>query len=54
MLARARKVEVGVRTEELAEIVAGVKPGERVVTEGGVGVEDGAKVKIGGAGGKND
>lgn len=54
LLARARKVEVGVRTEEVAEIVSGVKAGERVVTEGGVGVEDGAKVKIGGAGGKND
>jgi multidrug efflux pump subunit AcrA (membrane-fusion protein) len=49
MTAHARKVQVGVRTEEVAQVASGVKPGERVVTEGGVGVEDGAKVKIGAA-----
>jgi multidrug efflux pump subunit AcrA (membrane-fusion protein) len=46
MVAHARKAQVGVRTEEIAQIVTGVKPGERVITEGGVGVEDGAKVKL--------
>lgn len=46
-VAHARKVEAGVRTEELAQIVSGLKGGERVVIEGGVGLEDGAKVKAG-------
>ena len=54
MIAHSRAVEVGVRTDELAQVVSGVKPGERVVTEGGAGVEDGAKLKLAEGGGKND
>ncbi|HSO94365.1 MAG TPA: efflux RND transporter periplasmic adaptor subunit, partial [Candidatus Dormibacteraeota bacterium] len=44
MVAHARPVKVGIRNDEIAQILDGVKPGERVVVEGGVGVEDGAKV----------
>jgi RND family efflux transporter MFP subunit len=54
MVAHSRQVETGVRTEELAQVVSGVKPGEQVVTEGGVGVEDGAKLKLAEAGDKKD
>ncbi len=43
-LAHARSVTVGGRTETLAEITDGLRPGEVVVTEGAYGVEDSAKV----------
>jgi HlyD family secretion protein len=45
-VAHERKVEVGVRDAERAQITKGVNPGERVVAEGGVGLSDGAKVKV--------
>jgi HlyD family secretion protein len=45
-IAHQHKVQVGVRNAEKAQIVSGAKPGEQVVTEGGVGLTDGAKVKI--------
>jgi len=48
-LAHEHKVEVGVRTPEQAQILKGAQPGERVVVDGGVGLEDGAKVRIGDA-----
>lgn len=43
-LAHAQPVTVGGRTEALAEITAGLQPGDVVVTEGAYGVEDSAKV----------
>jgi RND family efflux transporter MFP subunit len=43
-MARARAVTVGGRTDKLAEISAGLKAGERVVTYGAYGIEDSAKV----------
>lgn len=45
-VAHQHKVQVGVRNAEKAQIVSGAKPGEQVVIEGGVGLTDGAKVKI--------
>lgn len=42
--AHARPVMVGGRTETVAEINSGLKGGERVVTYGAYGLEDGAKV----------
>lgn len=42
--AHARDVKVGGRTETKAEIVAGLKGGESVVTQGAFGLEDSAKV----------
>ncbi len=45
-LVQSRKVEVGVRTAELVQITSGVKAGEQVVTSGGLGLDDKAKVEI--------
>lgn len=46
LVAHEREIEVGVRTSEKVQIVKGLNPGERVITGGGVGLEDGAKVRI--------
>lgn len=43
-IAHARRVSVGGRTAALAEILDGVKAGEKVVTYGAYGVEDSSKV----------
>jgi multidrug efflux pump subunit AcrA (membrane-fusion protein) len=45
-VAHQHSVKVGVRNEDKVQILEGVKPGERVVVAGGVGLQDGAKVKI--------
>jgi multidrug efflux pump subunit AcrA (membrane-fusion protein) len=44
-VAHLRPVEVGVRDGDRVQILEGVKPGEQVVTQGGLGLEDGAKVR---------
>lgn len=49
LVAHEREIEVGVRTSEKAQILKGLNPGEKVITSGGVGLEDGAKVRITGA-----
>ena len=49
MVAHERKVEVGIRQGDKVQILSGLKPGEQVITVGGVGLEDGAKVRIGAA-----
>jgi membrane fusion protein (multidrug efflux system) len=43
-VAHARPVQVGGRTEAVAEIVSGLKAGELVVTSGAYGVTDGARI----------
>ncbi|HEY0995678.1 MAG TPA: efflux RND transporter periplasmic adaptor subunit [Gemmatimonadaceae bacterium] len=43
-IAHAREVQVGGRTERGVEVVAGLAAGERVVTYGAYGVDDGAKI----------
>ena len=48
--AQARKVEVGVRNGDNVQILSGVKPGENVITSGGLGLDDKAKIEIGKAG----
>ncbi len=45
-VAHQRKVVVGIRNAEKAQIINGAKAGEKVVIEGGVGLPDGAKVKV--------
>lgn len=45
-VAHQKKVEIGVREAELVQVVAGVAPGERVVTVGGLGLGDKAKVRV--------
>jgi HlyD family secretion protein len=47
--AHLRPVDVGVRYEDKVQILRGVNPGDEVVTVGGLGVDDKAKVKIVGA-----
>ncbi len=50
-IAHPRKVKVGVRNSDKAQILSGAEPGLRVVSSGGVGLEDGAKVRIEAPGG---
>ena len=45
--AHERKVEVGIRNEEQAQILSGLKAGEKVIVAGGIGLDDGAKIRIG-------
>jgi HlyD family secretion protein len=45
-LAHERKVEVGVRHADQVQIIRGLKEGEQVITFGGLGLEDKAKVTI--------
>jgi HlyD family secretion protein len=44
-IAHQRKVKVGVRQNDLIQILEGVKPGEKVVAEGNYGLPDKAEVK---------
>jgi multidrug efflux pump subunit AcrA (membrane-fusion protein) len=46
MVAHERKVEVGVKQEDKVQILSGLKPGEKVITQGGVGLQDGTKVRV--------
>ena len=39
-------MQIGAREPEMVQMVSGVEPGERVITDGGVGLEDKAKVRI--------
>jgi membrane fusion protein (multidrug efflux system) len=41
-----REVEVGIRGEEWVEILRGIEPGERVVTEGASLLSDGARARV--------
>ena len=45
-LAHEKKVEIGIREPEKVQILSGVSPGEQVITLGGLGLEDKAKVTI--------
>ena len=44
-VAHVRKVETGVRDGDRVQVLSGLQPGEQVVTVGGLGLEDGAKVR---------
>jgi len=46
-LAHEHKVETGIRTADKVQIVKGVQAGDRVIVSGGVGLDDGAKIRIG-------
>ena len=46
--AKERKIEIGVRESDKVQILKGLQPGEKVVTTGGLGLADGAKVTLGG------
>lgn len=45
-VARETKVEIGVRTSDITQIVSGLSGGETVVIEGNYGLPDGTKVEI--------
>jgi HlyD family secretion protein len=45
-IARERKVTVGVRQGDRVQIISGLQEGDQVVTSGGLGLEDKAKVTI--------
>jgi multidrug efflux pump subunit AcrA (membrane-fusion protein) len=45
-VAHVRKIETGVRDGDKVQILSGLKPGEQVVTGGGLGLDDGAHVRI--------
>lgn len=45
-VAHARKVAAGLREPDKVQIVSGLRAGEQVVTVGGLGIEDGAKLRI--------
>jgi HlyD family secretion protein len=45
-LAHEKKVEIGIREPDKVQIVSGVSVGEQVITQGGLGLEDKAKVTI--------
>ena len=49
-VAHERKVTIGVKNEGRVQILGGIADGDAVVTVGGVGVQDGAKVKVGSGG----
>jgi multidrug efflux pump subunit AcrA (membrane-fusion protein) len=46
--AKKRAVTLGIRTPDKVQILNGVTPADTVITEGGYGLDDGTKVKIGG------
>jgi HlyD family secretion protein len=52
--AHKKVVKVGIRTPEAVQIVSGLEPTDSVVSEGGYGLDDGTRVKIGKAGADED
>ena len=46
LVAHERKVQTGIRQEKLVQVLSGLSPGEKVVTEGGLGLQDDTKVRI--------
>ncbi len=51
-LAHERPVKVGIRSGDDVEILDGLKEGEQVITQGGLGLDDKAKIEISTASGK--
>jgi HlyD family secretion protein len=47
MVAKEHKVQVGIRAQDKAQVLEGLEPGAKVVVAGGLGLQDGAKVKVG-------
>jgi multidrug efflux pump subunit AcrA (membrane-fusion protein) len=45
-LAHEHKVKIGIRSGDDVQILSGVKEGEQVITEGGLGLDDQAKVQV--------
>lgn len=47
LVAHERKIETGIRQGKLIQVLSGLSPGEKVVTVGGLGMQDDTKVRIG-------
>ena len=45
-IAHEKVIQIGLREPEMVQIVAGVELGQRVVTQGGLGLEDKTKVRV--------
>ena len=45
-VAHQTNVQIGVREPEMVQVLRGVEPGQRVVTVGGLGLDDKAKVRV--------
>ncbi|MGO4884168.1 MAG: efflux RND transporter periplasmic adaptor subunit [Bryobacteraceae bacterium] len=45
-VAHVRKIQTGVRDGDKVQVLSGLKAGEQVITVGGLGLEDGAKVRV--------
>jgi multidrug efflux pump subunit AcrA (membrane-fusion protein) len=45
-VAHEKVVAIGAKEPEMVQVLSGVEPGERVITVGGVGLEDKAKVRV--------
>ena len=45
-IAHETVITIGLREPEMVQVVAGVEPGQRVVTQGGLGLEDKTKVRV--------
>jgi multidrug efflux pump subunit AcrA (membrane-fusion protein) len=45
-LAHARQIKAGIRSGDDVEILSGLKAGEQVITQGGLGLDDKAKIQI--------
>lgn len=45
-IAHEKVVAIGVKEPEMVQVLSGVEPGERVITVGGVGLEDKAQVRV--------
>lgn len=45
--AKKRSVKVGLRTSDKVQILSGISSSDLVITEGGYGLDDGSKVKVG-------
>jgi HlyD family secretion protein len=46
MVAHERKVGIGVKQDDKVQILSGLKPGEQIIVVGGLGLEDGKKVRV--------
>ena len=53
-VAHERKIKIGIRQGARVQIAAGVNEGDRVVTSGGLGLDDGSKVTVEEAKGEDD
>jgi HlyD family secretion protein len=45
-IAHVAEVEVGARQDDKVQILKGLEPGQKVITGGGLGLDDGAKIRI--------